>query len=299
MSVHPNFFLVGAPRCGTTAMYTYLSQHPDFGAALYEKEPHYFGTDLDGPRFRRFRYKESKYLRLFEHVQDRKRIGEASVLYLVSKRAAQEIYDFNSDAKILIMLRNPADMLFSWYHRLKSNTHEPLQSFEEALAAESNRKAGRGLPKNFYLMPEALFYRYMAQFAEQVERYFDVFGREAVKVIIYDDFNQDTAGIYRETLQFLEINEEFKTDFSPLNSAQGFRSPFLRRLMANKTLVHLGDKFYPIAMPFYRNLMKMNKQPAERPVFNPETRRYLIDELQPEIDKLGILLDRDLSYWYD
>lgn len=298
MSLRPNFFLVGAPRCGTTAMFHYLSQHPEFGTPIYEKEPHYFGTDLDGLRFSRFRGDEAKYLALFAHIQGKKCFGEASVLYLVSERAAQEIYEFNPEAKIVIMLRNPADMLFSWYHLLRSNTDESLPSFEAALAAEASRKQGQQLPEKPYVSNKVLFYRDMVRFAEQVERYFAVFGRERVKVIIYDDFDKDTAGVFREVLEFLGLDTEFQTDFSPVNSTQGFRSVFLRKLMRQPLLVGLGDKLYPIAMPLYTAVMNLNKRSAERPVFNPETRRQLLDELRPEIDKLSALLERDLSNWY-
>jgi len=99
----PNFFIVGAPKCGTTSMTEYLKQHPDIFIPE-EKEPHYFGSDLEYPRITKT---EAQYLRLFSEAQDERRLGEASVWYLFSQRAAQEIYEFNPLSRIIIMLRTP------------------------------------------------------------------------------------------------------------------------------------------------------------------------------------------------
>jgi hypothetical protein len=175
----PNFFIVGAPRCGTRAMFEYLKAHPEITTPLYNKEPHYFATDFKSRRFDHFRGNEAKYLALFAHGADRKRIGEASVFYLYSRLAAQD--------------------------------------FAQALAAEPDRKAGRRIPKTLYLMPEALYYSEIVKFSEQLTRYFDRFGRENTHVIIFDDFKADTPGVYRSTLEFLEVDSSFQPDLTPLN----------------------------------------------------------------------------------
>src|SRR5437016_1845324 len=109
----PDFFLVGAPKCGTTAMAQYLAARPDIFMA--RKEMHVFGSDLRfGPQF--YRRNLDAYLAEFEGWKDQPRGGEASVWYLLSKRAAAEIKAFNADARIIIMLRDPVEMLHSMYY---------------------------------------------------------------------------------------------------------------------------------------------------------------------------------------
>src|SRR5882672_1680365 len=109
----PDCFIVGAPRCGTTAMYTYLGQHPEIFMSA-RKEPHFFGTDLSSPALVR---DEQQYLSLFAKAQNEKRAGEASVFYLYSQRAAREIHAFCPSARIIIMLRNPVEMMYSLHSR--------------------------------------------------------------------------------------------------------------------------------------------------------------------------------------
>src|SRR5262245_31385392 len=137
----PDFFIVGAPRCGTTAMFRYLSRHPE----IYlpdRKEMHFFGSDLRfGPQF--YRRNMENYLAEFASRNGELRAGEASVWYLFSKTAADEIRDFNPAASILIMLRQPAEMLHSLYYMFRYDRNEHLSTFEEALDAEPARKAGR------------------------------------------------------------------------------------------------------------------------------------------------------------
>lgn len=294
----PNFFIVGAPRCGTTAMYTYLSEHPNIAMPLYDKEPHYFGTDLISPRFERFRGNEQKYLSLFKHAQNCKRIGEASVLYLRSEKAAHEIYTYNPKSKIIIMIRNPVDMLYSYYLMLSSIQHEDLPTFDQALDAEEARKLGKCLPQNLYVPVETLLYREMADFAPQIRRYQDHFDSEQIKIIVYDDFSDDTARVFKETLDFLEVESDFTVDFRRINSTNTQVMPILKTLFRQPWLVKIGDRMYPVAMPIYKALINLNQRSVPRPQLDSELRSRLLNELRPQIDKLSVLLNRDLSPWY-
>jgi hypothetical protein len=107
----PDFFIVGAPRSGTSSMMNYLEEHPDiFMARPPGDEPHFFGTDLSAPWSIA---DERSYLSLFDDAKDEIRAGEKSVSYLYSKRAAVEIKEFQPSAKIIIMLRNPVDVIYS------------------------------------------------------------------------------------------------------------------------------------------------------------------------------------------
>ena len=107
----PGFFIVGAPKCGTTSFYHYLRQHPQIFMPD-NKEPHYFGSDLK-KRSDEFIKTEEEYLSLFKDADSSQMAGEASTFYLYSKAAQKEIKGFNPHAKIIIMLRNPIDFLHS------------------------------------------------------------------------------------------------------------------------------------------------------------------------------------------
>ena len=134
----PNFFIVGAPKCGTTSMNAYLKQHPDIFVPE-RKELHYFGSDL---AFQRDSFLEEAYSKHFENWEDQKVGGEASAWYLYSERAAEEIHQFNSDAKIIIMLRNPADMVHAHHSQAMYVGGESITNFDEALDAEEGRRNG-------------------------------------------------------------------------------------------------------------------------------------------------------------
>src|SRR5260370_5319469 len=201
VKVKPDFFIVGAPKCGTSAMVQYLAARPDIFMA--RKETHVFGQDLRfGPRF--YRRDHEAYLAEFDAWDGEDRVGEASVWYLFSTSAAAEIKAFNPEASIIIMLREPAEMLHSLYRQFLYGGNEHLSSFAEALAAEDDRQAGRRISRQTYLA-QALAYRQIARYTEQVRRYFDVFGRERVHIIVYDDFAADPAAAYRDTLEFLDL----------------------------------------------------------------------------------------------
>jgi hypothetical protein len=292
----PDFFIVGAPRCGTTAMYDYLKAHPDIFMPAY-KEPHYFGADVIGGRKEIFKGNEAKYLALFADATTEKRIGEASPSYLYSKRAAVEIKQFNPDSKIIIMLRSPIEVMYSTYFQARYTGTEDLLTFEEALAAEPDRLAGKRISKNADNNMVGL-YRERVRFAEQVQRYFDVFGREEVHIIIFDDFKMDVPTVYRDTLSFLDVTPDFRPEFNVVNASREARSSFIRTLSMNPTLLSIGKRMPSVSLRVYSFLKHLNSKTASRPPLDPELRRRLQQDLRPEIEQLGKMVGRDLSAWY-
>jgi hypothetical protein len=291
--IRPNFFIVGAPRCGTTALYAYLEQHPDVYMP-YHKEPVYFGSDL-GKRPRSF--DREAYLDLFKRGIGRKRRGEATVWYLYSRTAPEEIRAFSPDARIIIMLRNPVDMIYSLHSHQLFTADEDIEDFEEALAAESDRRAGRRIPATT-TRPEGLLYRDCGRYASHVRRWLTEFGPDTVKVIIFDDFSADPAAIYRETLEFLGIDSTFQPEFNVVNRNKGVRS---QRLLALTS----SPRFYaatrwlpgPLFHAFRRGLKRLNTRHRSRPPMDADLRRELTAEFAPDVEELGRILGRDLSRW--
>jgi hypothetical protein len=298
----PNLFIVGAPKCGTSAMAAYLGAHPEIYMA--KKEMHFFGSDLRfGEQF--YRRDREAYLAEFEAADGGCCAGEASVWYLLSTRAAAEIKAFNPASKIIIMLREPAEMLYSLYYQFRYDGNEPLPTFRQALEAEEERRAGRRLNRQTYF-PQGLVYREAARYSGQVERYFEAFGREQVRVVIYDDFAADTAGVYRETLNFLGVDSTCAgADFKVVNGNKSVRHPVLRAVLRDRTLRStaiamrpwLPHSVFAALQQAESRLQRANTRPAKRPPLAPELRAQLKSEFATEIERLSLLLDRDLTHW--
>ena len=298
----PDFFIVGAPKCGTTALAGHLAGHP----AIYmpRKEMHFFGSDLKfGRNF--YRRDLETYLAEFNLWNGQARVGEASVWYLFSERAAAEIKGFNPEASIIILLREPVSMLYSLYYQFLCDGNEYLPTFEEALAAENDRRAGRGAGRLTYLL-QALAYRSTASFSGQVRRYFEQFGRERVHVIIYDDLAADTADTYQETLDFLGVSCDSVDP--PAGEATGSMtvvSPVLRAFL-NDPVVRgaaiaarrwLPRPFFTAIQTIGLQLCSLNGRPLKRPPILADTRHALQREFAPEVERLSALLGRDLTHW--
>ena len=292
----PNFFIVGAPKSGTTALADYLRQHPDVFMPL-RKELGFFGSDLKyTKRFLRPR-NASEYLRYFGEWRDEAYAGEASVWYLFSTRAAGEIKEFSPSAKIIVMCRNPVEVMYSNYYQLLYSGNENLPSFEQALAAEPVRRRGAQIPPTA-MLADALRYRDSVRFAGQLERYFSVFGRESVHTIIFDDFASDAARAFRAVLEFMQIDAEFRTEFHRVNPNKTPRGTFVWRLLRTTPLMAAARRFPRLAHRVYTPIRRLNTVVVERPPLDQKTERSLKNEMRPEIDRLGELLGRDLSHWY-
>jgi len=297
----PDFFIVGAPKSGTTAMYTYLRDHPDIYMA--RKEMHYFGKDLvyvDGAAKAPLR-DEPSYLAQFDGWNGEARIGEASVWYLLSKTAAQEIKAFSPDASIIIMLRNPIDMMYSLYFEHIHAVNEDQPSFEAALAAETERKAGRRIPPSAHII-SGLFYRDVARYSEQVQRYFDTFDRDQVYVIIFDDFKEDTAREYTRALKFLGVNPTPATQLHVVNPAKMPRNHKLNMMLKYPKGTPWYARIRALTPPFIRRpistmLHKWITVPLQKPPLDPVLRAELQREFLPDVEKLSTLLGRDLTHW--
>jgi len=282
----PDFFIVGAPRCGTTALYTYLRDHPDIFMSQI-KEPNFFADYLG--KYRRVRTLP-EYLDCFTGVEGAKRIGEASVSYLASHTSAKVIREFSPLSSIIIMLRNPVDVMYSMYYLRRFSNLEDQPSFRAALDADARGRKVRELT-----------YRERVRFATQVERYITVFGREKIHFIVYDDFKIDTKKVFQNTLRFLGVCSNSKEDFPRINGNRSARSRFLWRLVRHPP-VALRRIILPLTSPRFRSavggrLLQLNTIEDPRPPMQFELENRLRKEFAPEIYRLSTLLDRDLTSW--
>ena len=292
----PDFFIVGAFKSGTTALYDYLRQHPQVFLPFH-KEPLYFGADLT----RRYgRMSAADYEALFRDARPGQRVGEASAWYLYSTSAAREIAEYSPDAQIIAMVRNPVDVMHAEHSQLIFNVEEDITDFAEALAAEPARRRGERMPPG-PLRPETLYYRHSVRFAAQLQRYFAVFGRDRVHVIIFDDFRSNTAGVYRDVLEFLGVDPAFTPVFDVRNPNKRVRSPLIQRLVYQPPgpILRLIPRLRRLpAVHWLRGaVLRANSAPAPRDKIDPELRQRLTAEMAPEVERLATLIGRDLRAW--
>ncbi|MEN9870771.1 MAG: hypothetical protein RLZZ171_1759 [Cyanobacteriota bacterium] len=305
----PNLFIVGQPKTGTTALHQFLGQHPEIYMSSI-KEPHFFCADFHlesdraygKQRFYDFR-SESAYLQLFSKAKNVKVAGESSTNYLYSQVAAEKIYNFNPDAKIIIVLREPAKFLYSLHSHYVKFTEENEPDFLTALALETKRKQEEALSPRV-TSPSYLYYSQRVQYYQQVKRYCDRFKPEQIKVIIFEEFKSANERIFREVLEFLGVNPNFTPEYSAINVNKEVKFKAINNLINN-----------PLAKSIFKNLLsqefndfvrdnvveKLLWHQAPKAKIPEEIKLQLMQQYQPEVAKISELLQLDLlSKWgYD
>ncbi len=231
----PDFFVVGHQKCGTTALYLMLSEHPQIFMPRDVKEPWFFAQELrprspaQGTRSRPNTLEE--YVRLFDDAPANALVGEASPQYIRSRTAAAEIAALRPDARIVAILREPAAFLRSLHMQLLATHIESETSLARAIELEPQRREGRRIPRRS-ISPPSLLYSDHVRYAEQLKRLHDAFGREQVMVVIYDDFRADNEGTVRDVLRFLGVDDTAPVrtvETKPLNEVRSMRLHQLRR----------------------------------------------------------------------
>lgn len=299
----PNLFIVGAPKCGTTSLHEYLAQHPDVLMSSY-KEPCFLAPDFRCPCYTQ---SEEVYLRLFRDHRGEPWLGESTSTYLVSRLAAETIKSYSPAAKIIAMLRNPAEMIHALHGQRLVEGNEDIARFEDALEAESERRQGGRLPRNFLYPREYLIYRDFARYAEQLRRYFAAFGRENVHVVIFDDFVQRTAEEFAKVCTFLGVRDDFRPRLARANPATSPRLWRLNRILQKlpqsvprrlRSAVKgvLPEPSVTRLKECHRVIVSWNHKQGRKPLA-ADLRRRLIDEFSPEVDELEALLGCNLDHW--
>ncbi|MGD9238206.1 MAG: sulfotransferase [Desulfobacterales bacterium] len=298
----PNLFIVGHPRSGTSSLHSYLRQHPDiFMTAI--KEPNFFSSDFrnESDRFHKkrlyFPYRtENQYLRLYKKWTHEKIAGEASATYLCSRTAAREISHYNPAAKIIMMFREPTQFLHSFHSAARFALGEHHQDFKTAIEAEKDRREGRGFAGRV-ITPSWLFYSEFVKYTAQINRFCASFDPAQIKIIIFDDFKMNTPKMYKEVLEFLDVDPDFSPDFDIVNPNKQLRWPLLKKYTLDspyfrKTLRLLfSDNTYAGLKDFYKN--KLVKY-APREDLDETSRLELMQGFKPEVEKLSEFLKIDL-----
>jgi hypothetical protein len=231
----PDFFIVGHPKCGTTALYEMLRRHPQ----IYMpegKELWYLAPELRSPRGARGGGRGGRvetladYLSLFAAARPDQRVGEATPLYLSSHTAAGNIAQLQPDARIIAILREPASFLRSFHLQCVQNHTETERDLRKALALEAERRQGRRIPAHAP-RPKELMYSEHVRYVEQLRRYHAVLPPERVLVLVYEDFRRDNEATVRAVLRFLEVDDSCAIEALEANPTVRVRSSRLHELV--------------------------------------------------------------------
>jgi hypothetical protein len=286
------FFIVGAPKCGTTALARWLGEHRQIYMSPL-KEPHFFSTDLS---YRPIRT-QAAYDRLFRGVSDdHLAVGEASVTYLYSDAAVPNIVSAYPHAKIIVCVRNPVDMAYSLHGQQVFAVNEQILDFEDAWRAQERRAQGLDIVVTCR-EPRLLLYGAVCALGRQLERLYEHVPKDRVHVVFLDDIKASSRDVYRDCLTFLGVPDDGRSRFDVVNAASRRRWPRLQgavqRLLAAKS--RLGVP--PLGTGFGRFVDRVNRRPMPRAPMAERMRRELVEYFEAEIDLLQRLTDRDLQHW--
>jgi len=296
----PNFLLIGAAKAGTSSVFAYLGQHPEVFVSPV-KEPNYFAlagrmVAYAGPGDAIVNQAsitdEHRYRALFRGGTDAKALGEASTLYLYAPGAAAAIRRDVPDARIIAILRDPAERAYSSFLHMRRDGREPVTSFEQALDLEESRISQQ--------WEHLWHYTRLGHYHAQLQRYFALFPREQIGVWLYDDLESDPARVLREVFAFLGVDPTFEPDMSVRHKVAGTpRSKTLHAMLTRPNPAkNLAKRLLPagVRSRVYGAVMHRNVR-EHRETMRPETRRRLQTLFRPDVERLAELLKRDLSAW--
>lgn len=269
---YPDFFISGAPKCGTTSMASWLSSHPGIFMCS-PKEPNYFSRDI---ATNRAADTSDQYLALFASADDDSVLGEASTTYLRSRIAVQDILRVAPAAKFIICLRNPVEMVFSVHAQLLKGGQENVFNFETAWNLQEERARGQSIPIGT-LEPDDFQYGEMCKLGMQIKRLLSSVDRDRLLFIRSEKLNADPLGEYLRALDFLAVPDAGWRAFNNENLRRIPRSVFIAR-----TLKILAE---------FKRYIAWGKGSALGALLEQATHRSLEEHLPDISDNTLVMLD--------
>lgn len=290
----PSFFCVGAAKSGTSALHYFLGQHPDIFMPEI-KEIHHFAPDILSKND--YWLDNEKYFSLFKNALPHQIIGETSAFYLLSEEAATNILQYNSLAKIIILLRSPVEFIHSLHSQLVFNGEENITNLEDALDAETNRLQGIDLPIS--RIQEKHLYTKAAKYYRQVKRFTDIFDEENIKIVLYDDFKTNLKESIKDIYEFIGVDKSFIPNIKSVNSNKKIRSRHLQKINKKITDKILTPSIgFDTAQKISKKVIKLNSKFFKREEMSEQTKIGLVKILESDIKQLEKLINMDLSNWY-
>jgi hypothetical protein len=283
----PNFFIVGAPKAGTTSLYSYLARHPQvFMPAM--KEPQYFAQIHPTAEFEHLVEAipdRSRYLRLYRKARGYHAIGDASPSYLWHPEVPGRIKRTVPEARIIIALRDPIERAHSHYLADFREGAENLP-FHEALCNDLARsRKGLGVSH---------MYVELGQYAAQVTRYLEVFGPDRVHLLLFEDLKSSGRHALDGICRFLGLDAAPVSRIDAARVHNGFAAPrweWTRRLAGRRWARHLGQSVVPRVFGLFI-FERIFNRPAAKPAIDPRARDLMLPIYEPDVRRLESLLGR-------
>ena len=293
----PTFLVVGAYKSGTTALYRYLSQHPQVYVSPL-KETNFFALEGTTPSYQGPRDNQAPtnrlsitcwedYQRQFEGVTDERAVGEASPLYLYSPDAPKRIQQRLPDVKLIAILRQPADRAYSNFLHLLRDDRERIHSFGTAWSQEDQRISANWAP--------IWHWQQIGYYAAQLQRYYDRFPRQQIRVFLHEDLIRRPEETFESLFDFIGVDPSFRPDTRHRPNQSGIpRNRWLHGVLRRLLINPLQASQRPALMDLGQSL---RSQLLYKPAFDPQLRAKLTSMYRADIERLQTLLDRDLSHW--
>lgn len=290
----PNFLILGTAKAGTTALHTYLQQHPQIYLTP-NKETNFFafeGIDIDFQGIGDEALKEfsitdlETYQQQFSGVTNESAIGEACPLYLYHPSAPQKISDYIPDCRLIIILRNPVDRAYANFLHLIRDDREPFTNFDQALAAEKRR-----ITSNWEWF---WHYKQVGYYSEQIQRYYDLFNPDQIAIYLYEDLQESPTNLFQNIFNFLEVNSDFVPDLNLRPNKSGMpKNKLLHQLLRKPNpLKTILKPLFPASVR-----QKIQHRNLAKPQMSIETREKLTNLFREDILICQDLIQRDLSGW--
>lgn len=295
-----NLFLIGAPKCGTTSLANYLSLHDKIFLPKI-KEPHYFAIKHILPPTSGYVQSITKYHELydFEKNENIEYWLDASVWYYSKKQIAQEILNYNPLSKVLLIIRNPCDAIRSLFIHRAMALQENCLDINEAIKMENSRRNGENIPVSLKNTAQGLLYIDNYKYTQKIENYYDVFGKENVKVLIFDDLVHHKKQFLDDVFNFLLLKNNINLK---LTKYVFNKSLIYRNYTLNKFIKLIPRSLKINLSYFYRKHIdqRINQIVQKKIIidgYNKEIMELLKGIFIPEIEALEKLLNKDLRNW--
>ncbi|MBX3010489.1 MAG: sulfotransferase [Caldilineaceae bacterium] len=295
----PTFLVLGVAKAGTTSLYHYLQQHPQIYMSP-QKEPHFFAYGeapfpaFTGPGSARAKSLKAAtlaaYQALYADWQDELVAGEVSTTNFMP-RACLRIERYLPQARLILILRQPAERAYSQFLHMRRDGLEPLADFAQALTAEEKRIREQWLPALCYAQPS--FYTPL------LRQFLAAFPPEQLRIYLYEEWQTQPARVMREIFAFLGVDEQFVPDLQQrYNTAALPRSLILARLLRRANpLWQLLHPRLPTALRQQMRQRVTTYMQVKPPPLDPHLRAQLTTLYHDDIRELQTLLGRDLTHW--
>ena len=296
----PNLFVIGAPKCGTTALARYLDEHP-YVALAPQKETWFWSSDVVHPAPPHLRVQsEREYHALFAELKPGVRtLVDASTSYLFSQCAIQNILHFNPEARFVAILRRPRDMVHSLFWEQRFSLAEPCADFADAW-----REARSLRPRHPSGNWSYCDYAWIGSFATHLDRLNSAVPRERRLILLFDDFVARPRDVYLKLLDFAGLADDARSEFPVVNEAKVSNSVFASWLAHE--FPHRAPRLFKVGRRLSKaagirnvrgSFMSLFSQKLEKPPLSPELAADIDAFFEPEVARLETMLGRSLDAW--